>query len=182
MSYTLKILKDHPLSFWKLDETFGDTAIDYSGCGNNGVYTGICPNDILPITTGTAQSFKVTDTEYITYNIINDYTGSVYDDHFGTKYSSDADFTIEAWFYPKIISTNLTPIVADMTNSVGLFYQNGNITFKLDSEELSYTLPDLDRAFHIVGVYSIDSVQLYINGYLAINKSLSSVISNLLFV
>ena len=108
----------------------GTTAYDYSGCNNYGIYSGAPTPNILPIVPGNSMATKITNLEYVTYNIVNDYTGTSYDDHFGTKYSSDADFTIEAWFYPKIISTNLTPIVADMTNSVGLFYQNGNIDRK----------------------------------------------------
>ena len=151
----------------------GTTAYDYSGCNNYGIYSGAPTPNILPIVPGNSMATKITNLEYVTYNIVNDYTGSLYDDHFGTKYSSDADFTIEAWFYPKIVSTDLTPIVADATNNIGLFYENGNVTFKIDSQELTYTLPDLDRVFHIAGVYLVNSAQIYVNGQLATSLSLT---------
>jgi hypothetical protein len=39
-SYVSTILQDNPIGFWQLNETSGTTAIDSSGHGNNGTYTG----------------------------------------------------------------------------------------------------------------------------------------------
>lgn len=92
----------------------------------------------------------------------------------GKKYYSDNDFTIEFWFYPQISSSSKTALVADHTAEVGVFYQNGNVVFDLDSETLEYTLPYNDRVFHIAAVYSVTSASIYINGNLAITKTLEN--------
>jgi hypothetical protein len=53
MSYQLKVIKDHPIGFWMLNETSGNsTALDYSGCNNNGSYTGSPATNILPLVPG----------------------------------------------------------------------------------------------------------------------------------
>ena len=53
---------------------------------------------------------KITNNLFVTYNLEYDYSGNLYTDHFGTKYSSATNFTLECWFYPKIVSSNLIPI------------------------------------------------------------------------
>lgn len=152
---------------------YGDIAYDHSGLNNNGNYIGDPVSNILPIVVGNSRASKVTSTNHITYTINHDYFGREYEDHFGTKYSSDADFTLECWIYPKFTTSTITPILADITNNVGLFYDNGNITFKLNSQSITYTLVDIDRVFHVVAVYAVNFAYLYINGYLVASLSLS---------
>ena len=91
---------------------------------------------------------------------------------FGKKYYSDNDFTIEFWFYPQIVSTSEIPLVGDSTEDIGVFYQKGNIVFKLDSESLEYTLSSTNKVFHIACVYSVTSASIYINGALVQYKVL----------
>ena len=91
---------------------------------------------------------------------------------FGKKYYSDNDFTIEFWFYPQIVSTSEIPLVGDPTEDIGVFYQKGNIVFKLDSESLEYTLSSTNKVFHIACVYSVTSASIYINGALVQYKVL----------
>lgn len=151
----------------------GTTAYDYSGCNNHGIYSGAPETGILPVVVGNSMATKITNTEYVTFNIVNDYTAKYYGDSFGTKYSSDADFTLECWVYPKISSANEVPLFADATNNIGLFYDNGNITFKLDTKSLTYTIPYLNKVSHIVGVYGVNSASIYIDGKLMTTMSMS---------
>ena len=92
----------------------------------------------------------------------------------GKKYYSDNGFTIEFWFYPQIISTDEIPLVGDSAEDVGVFYQKGNVIFKLDTQSLEYTLPLTNKAFYIVCVYSVNSASIYVDGQLVKYKSLSN--------
>ena len=91
----------------------------------------------------------------------------------GKKYYSDNDFTIEFWFYPQIVSTDEIPLVGDSTEDVGVFYQKGNIIFKLDTESVEYTLPSTNKVFYVAAVYSVTSASIFINGQMVKTKSLT---------
>lgn len=152
----------------------GTTAFDYSGCSNHGTYSGAPETRILPLVPGNSMATKITNTLFVNYGITNNYYGTPENNIFGNKYSSDSEFSIEFWFYPSIASSSEIPLVADETENVGVFYENGNISFKLDSETLTHTLMDLDKASHIVAVYSINYAYLYVNGLLVSSKSLNN--------
>jgi hypothetical protein len=173
MSYQLRILKDNPVAFWPLDESSGSIAYDMSGSGNNGTYTGSITTDIMPIVAGGISGTKITSSDYISLPITKNYYGTTETHSFGTKYSFDKAFTLEIWFKEDISSTNKNIIFADESNNIGLFWQNGNIIFALDSEEIEYTCLDTGSAKHIVCVYNINSASLYVDGYLVGNISLS---------
>lgn len=172
MSYQLKVIKDSPIGFWHLDETSGTSAIDYSGCQNNGLYVGSLSQNILPLISGGSIGTKITDTNYINLNVNKNYYGVESGGGMAKSGSSDNDFSIEVWIYPKISSSSRTTIFADAINEIGLFYENGSIVFKLQDEELYYTLNYLDKSIHIIGVYSTSSMTLYIDGYPVASKTL----------
>ena len=151
----------------------GSIAYDYSGCNNIGTYSGAPETNILPIVPGNSMATKITDSIFITYSIEYDYAGKQYGDHFATKYSSDADFTLECWIYPKIISGTETTIFGDSTNNIGLFYDQGNIVFKLDTQTLTHTLSNIDEVIHVVAVYAVTAAYIYINGEIVGSLSLS---------
>jgi hypothetical protein len=167
------LLDGNPISYPSYANMSGTTAFDYSGAGNNGQYNGAPETQILPIVLGNSMATKVTNLEQINFTIENDYTGNMSAANFATAYSSDNDFTLETWIYPHITTSSEFPIFGDTTNFIGLFYKNGNIVFKLDSEEISWTAPYLDRVMHIVGVYKNDSAYLYVDGNLQYNLSLT---------
>lgn len=204
MSYYYKILKDHPIVYYPISETYnnlvnsyqdvldtyntyqefeddftsyGDiapnTIFDHSGCGNNGIYEGNLNDVFLPLTSGGSHAAKITNKNYMTVPTIYDYYGSTASGGLGNKYTSDNDFTIESWIYTDIPTINLTTIFADPVNNVGLFWQRGNIIFKLDSEELNYTIPYFKKALHIVAVYSIFQMIIYVDGQAVASKNLS---------
>jgi len=173
MSYKSTILYDYPIAYYPLDELSGTTALDYSGCENDGSYTGSIELNLLPLVVGCNRATKITSTSSLSYPISNDYTAVSTTSKFGTSESSDNDFSIEFWFYPSFSTSNETPLVGDSTNNVGVFYQKGNIIFQLDTEILEYTLPSLNKSFHIVATYSVNSAAIYVDGSLVTLRDLS---------
>jgi len=153
---------------------YGDIAYDHSGCENDGNYIGDPAPDLVPLVAGNSRATNVTNSNSIIYNINNDYTASATTSQFGTAESSDNDFTIELWFYPSFTTTEETPIVADPTNEIGVFYEKGNITFKVGSEQVSYTLPFINKAFYIACTYNPNYISLYVDGEVVAEKILSN--------
>jgi len=175
MTYQLKVIKDYPIGFWPLDETSGTTAIDISGCGNNGTYVGSPARNMLPIIPGGVSGTRITNTAYITVPTSKDFYGSSVSNGLANKYSSDNDFTLELWVSPYILSSSATTLFADSTNNIGLYWENGDVIFKVsDSEQVRWAVPYSEKAFHLVGVYSVKYISLYIDGYLVATKSIDS--------
>jgi hypothetical protein len=173
MSYQLKVIKDYPIAFLPLDESSGTTASDISGCGNAGTYSGGISTGLIPLVSGGANGSLITNTKYITLPVTKDYYGSTADGGFADINSSDNAFSLEVWVYPKITTTGLTTLFADSTAGVGIFYEKGNIVFKLEAERLDYTLPNISQSHHIVATYSITEMSLYVDGKFATSKSLT---------
>jgi hypothetical protein len=173
MSYQLKVIKDYPIGFWPLDESSGTTASDISGCGNNATYVGSPAANILPLVSGGISGTKITNTSSITLPIVKNYYGISTTAGMGTKYSSDNDFTVECWIYPSIASSTATPIMSDNSNNIGIYWENGDIVFKVSAtDSIRYPVTYSKRVLHIVGVYSVYSISLYVDGRLVANKSL----------
>ena len=161
-------------SYYNSSSVYTSAAADYSGCGNNGSYNGEFPlNDyLLPLVSGGGYGTNITSTGSIQLPLLYDYNGIavrdsngiVITDSLATKYTSDNDFSLEVWIYPRFTTTSSTPLFADNTNSIGLYWENGNIAFKAGTQRVDYTLPFTDKAIHIVGTYSSRGLSLYING------------------
>jgi hypothetical protein len=166
------ILDDPAISSYA--NIFGDIVYDHSGCENDSFYAGDPETDIVPIVVGNSRATKITSANSIEYVITKDYTATETTSQFATLSSSDNDFTIEAWVYPKFTTTNITPIFGDLSSNVGLFYDKGNILFKMDTEEIFCTVPYLNKVMHIVCTYSVSSASIYINGVLQKTTSLST--------
>ena len=175
MSYQLKVIKDYPIGFWPLDESSGSVAADLSGCGNNGTYVGSPATNMLPLIPGGVSGTKITNTAYITLPTSKDFYGSSVSNGLANKYSSDNDFTLEVWISPSIQSSSETNIFADISNDIGLYWENGDIVFKVsDEEQIRWALTYSKKASHIVGIYSVNSISLYIDGTEVATKSLDS--------
>jgi hypothetical protein len=173
MSYQLKVIKDYPIGFWPLDESSGTTASDISGCGNNATYVGSPSANMLPIIPGGGSGTKITNTAYITVPTSKDFYGSTVSNGLANKYSSDNDFTLELWVSPSIQSTNVTTLFADTTDGIGLYWEKGDVVFKVtDTEQIRWAVTYSKKAMHIVGVYSVSSISLYIDGTQVAVKSL----------
>ena len=175
MSYQLKVIKDYPIGFWPLDESSGSTATDISGCGNNATYVGSPNSNMLPLIPGGVSGTKITNTAYITVPTSKDFYGSSVSNGLGNKYSSDNDFTVELWVSPSIQSTNLTTLFADTTDNIGLYWEKGDIVFKVsNTEQIRWALSYSKKAVHLAGVYSVDSIKLFIDGKQVAVKSIDS--------
>jgi len=173
MSYQLKIIKDYPIAFLPLDESSGTTAADISGCGNNGTYVGSPAANMLPIIPGGGSGTKITNAAYITVPTSKDFYGSTVSNGLGNKYSSDNDFTLELWVSPSIQTSTLTTLFADTTDNIGLYWEKGDIVFKVtDTEQIRWAVSYSKKAMHIVGVYLVDSIKLFIDGRQVAIKSI----------
>ena len=175
MSYELKVIKDSPIGFWALDESSGSIAYDKSGCENNGTYVGSPAANMLPIIPGGVSGTKITDTAYVTFPVTKDYYGSTVGAGLANKYTSDNDFTLEVWFNQSIESTNETPLLADITNNIGLYWHKGDIVFKVSAtEQIRYCVPYSKKAIHIVGIYSVYGISLFVDSAAVASKSLTN--------
>ena len=174
MSYSLKVFKDYPIGYWSLDETSGTSAVDSSGCGNNGTYTGGITNGLIPLIPGGLQGSLITSTKSISFPIVNDYYGSTTSGGIADSNSLDSDCTFEIWLYPKFTTNNETPIFADSTNDIGIFYQSGDIIFKFGDYLNRYTLPYISKSHYIVAVYSVNYLLLYVDGVLVNTVAITS--------
>ena len=202
MSYQLKVIQDYPIGFWPLDEiyqqyysvgsyndsnsSYNEAALynsplvyanDYSGCNNSAVYIGDFADNVytLPLVSGGLYGTKITNVGNINLPITKDYYGSTLSDSLGTKYSYDNDFSLELWVYPKISTSNVTPLMADESNNIGLFWDNGDIVFKVSStEEVRHSLTYSKKVIHIIGVYSVGSITLFIDGLAVASKPLTN--------
>jgi hypothetical protein len=147
---------------------------DSSPCNNDGGYSGVLDSSRLPLIPGESFAMKIDIDNNIVVFADLDYNQSTAAGGFGTASTSDNDFTLEFWFYPSFTTTNKTPLMGDLTENVGLFYDKGNVTFAVDSEEITYTLPYLKKAYHVVATYSQDSISLYLDKNLVISKALTN--------
>lgn len=176
MSYKNVILSDYPIAYYPLDDfSASASALDYSGCENDGLYTGTFTTSILPLVVGNSAAAKVTTTTYLEYTLDKDYTAISTTSQLATSTSYDNDFTLEAWVYPKFTTSNETVILADTAENIGLFYDKGNITFKINAEILSHTIYNIDKVHYIVATYSPTLMCIYIDGEIVSTKTISSV-------
>jgi hypothetical protein len=175
MSYYLNVIKDSPIGFWKLDETSGTLASDSSGCGNNGTYSGSPIRNILPLIPGGVCGTKITSTSSITLPIANNYYGATTTPGMATKYSSDNDFTIEAWISIDILNSVVSNrLFADTNSGTGLYWENGDIVFRAEFDEVRHSVTYSKKALYVVAVYSPKSISLYVDGVLAASTGLNS--------
>lgn len=155
-------------------DSSGSTTPDVSGSNNNGVYIGLVYEDNIPLLSGFSQSRKIKGSSSIFYPTLNDHSQPQASVGFGTSNASDNDFTLECWAYVDTSSTLDIPLIGDSSSDVGLFYSNGNIVFKLNSQEITWTIPYTDKALHIVATYTPTNAYLYIDGKMEVQKDLSN--------
>lgn len=176
MSYYLSVIKDSPIGLWKLDESSGSIAYDISGCDNHGSYVGQIVKSGMPIVSGGDHSNKISAENYLQFQLSKDFSSTLGTGGFATEDTYDNDFTLEVWVHPKNV-TSLTPLLAD-SSGIGLYWDKGNAVFKLENERIDYSVPNPNRVIHIVGVYSVSSMSLYVDGMLVASKSISMKFTN----
>lgn len=147
---------------------------DSSPCNNDGGYSGTLDSSKLPLIPGESFAIKIDSDNNIVVFVEYDYNQSIAAGGLGTASTSDNDFTLETWFYPSFTTSNKTPIMGDLSENVGLFYQKGNIIFAVDTEEVSYTIPYLNKSYHVVAIYNQNSMSLYLDKELVASKELTN--------
>jgi hypothetical protein len=178
MSYTYAVLKDNPLGFWKLDEDEGDIAYDLSPCGNNGIHpNGAVSYPRFPLVVESFQPFLINPNGIIMLPFSKGYTGEDAKFTIADKYSSDSEFSIEFWLYPKTINnpTNIFYANLNLPNDnpvVGISYKNSAIYFNINEISIGSHLDHYGEVIHVVAVYGGNTISLYLNGILKSIKNL----------
>jgi hypothetical protein len=183
MSYKNAVLNDHPNSFYLLDEVRSGTVgsysgiisqfatyqdlkdsgitysalsglpiIDYSGNINNGYAISTSSKELMPLVPGSIRGTQVLEQTRVAFSPKG----------IATKYFNDNSFSIEVWAVLPSYDVDAT-IVADVDLGIGIFYENGNIVFKVGDIQTSYTVSN-SRSKYIVALFENRSISLYIDG------------------
>jgi len=193
MSYKNRVLNDFPNSFYLLDEVesglledytellsqfatyqelkdsglvysqlTGIPVYDYSGSLNNGSASSASLKQIMPLVSSGIRGTEINSLTEISYE----------PQGIATKYYKDNSFSIEAWCALPANNISAT-IVGDTAINTGIFYENGNIVFKVGTNKVEHTVSN-SQAIHVVGIFQSNTLSLYIDGYLVDTTSLSS--------
>jgi hypothetical protein len=148
-----------------MDDT-GSSASDLSSFNLDGTFTGTRITDLVPITTGCLTATSISSSSYATYPEITDIGTS------GNDYNA---FSIEFWFKPNDLgSTTIMPIVADSVEGIGVFWDKTSLVFDVSHTNIRYHVPNPNKVIHVVAVYSINSIQLYVDGLIVSTVQTSS--------
>lgn len=186
MSYKYTVLQDKPTSFYLLDEvrsgsvgsytsltstfaTYADLrdrgvsysalsglpVYDYSGNAYDGYAINASSSELMPLIAGGVRGTKVLSDTLVNFNVPG----------IANSFYGDNSFSIEAWVVLPEYSASEVSIVADATNSIGLFYKNGNLIFKVGLNSAEYKVSNTE-SIYVVGQFSTNKISLYINGSL----------------
>lgn len=150
-TYSSLIVNDNPISYWRLGESSGLTAVDAIGT-NNGVYTngptlgvqGLIGNDI-----DTAVNFDSASPSLQYVNVNNALAGTV------------TDYSIEAWINLASISTGWQTIAYRV--GIALYIKNGLIDFYYAGSHFGNTTLTANTIYHIVLVVSGSTATFYLD-------------------
>jgi hypothetical protein len=109
----------------------------------------------MPLVTGSVRGTEVLSSTIITYNPKG----------IATKYYKDNSFSIEAWCALPGYNVSTT-VVGDTATNTGIFYQNGNIIFRVGANQVQATVSN-SEVVYVVGIFQSNILSLYINGFIA---------------
>ena len=155
---TYQALKDNGVSYSALS---GLPIYDYSGNAYDGYAINASDSELMPLIAGGIRGTKVLSDTTIKFNVPG----------IASSYYSDNSFCIEAWIMLPEYSTSEISLVADPTNSIGLFYKNGNLIFKIGTNLAQYKVSN-SESIYVVAQFSTNKMSLYVNGVLANSTSL----------
>jgi len=175
-AYVGTVLADHPVAYYRLDETSGSVAHDYAG-GHDGAYydaildqPGFVPSQIDP---DPAAGFS---------GATGSYVGNIAADN-SVSFAGTTNFTIEAWTKGVANQINGAAIVAKGAGDVGNVYPQEQFALRVNVADYSFlvrspaqstangyeavgtTGPD-GSWHHLVGVWDGSAVNLYVDGAL----------------
>ena len=147
---TYQDLKDHGVSYSAIS---GLPIYDYSGNLNDGYALNASSAELMPLVAGTVRGTEILSNTVIHLKIPG----------IATKYYSDNSFDIELWTKLPDNSSSEIMLLGDSSNNIGLFYHNNNVIFKIGSNEIQYRYTN-KQAIHIVGQFSTNQMNLFIDG------------------
>lgn len=168
MSAIDAILRSRPLTTFKFN-TSTSVPEDITGRGKTATRTGTAAQAQRITTAASAsQKFWKNDT-YLTTAWPGVFVN-------GAEYQQ---FTLAAWFMPAL-STGNQAIMAHYSTNItdGLYYDGSSIIFEVDftggtSAIASWKTPDFKERWYVAGVYTGNSVKLFINGELVSETELT---------
>jgi hypothetical protein len=194
MSYKHSILADNPISFYLLDEVPSSTflsytqilneyatyqelldsfatynqlsglpIIDYSGNGHDGTALSASTKEVIPLVSTSIRGTEVLADTQINLRFHN----------IANKYYPKDSFTLEVWAKPNSLRQEYLNILGDPQNSIGIFYQNGDIVFRIYDHEVRSKI-SYNKAHYIVAIYTKTSMSLYVDSVFAASLSLSN--------
>lgn len=173
--YRESVLKDSPVSYWRLGEASGTTAADEKNvaAGSYVGGVGLAQTGALQSDTNTAASFDGSDDQV---NIPH------------TSALSLTRFTVEAWVFPQSVKGDWQPLIVKENSGGGA--RNYGLFIIPNSTGLHYSFQDSDCATwrsynsnygmtlnqwnHLAMSYDGTSFKLYLNGSLDSTQSVSS--------
>ena len=185
MSYKYTVLKDNPVAFFLLDEVRSGEAgvysnlttlyptyqalkdngvsyaavsglpiIDYTGNSMEGYAINTSAMEVLPIIGAGVRGTEINEDAQISLKALG----------LGMNRNPDGPFAFEIWFSPAKDDNSEYLIMGDAENSIGLFYKNENIIFKCSPTQMVWHKITKNKAMHVVGMFSKDTISLYVDG------------------
>jgi len=163
-AYVDEVLADNPAGFWRLDETSGSTAVDLSGNGNDGTYTGTTPES--PLTPSSSGSRR--------FDGVDDYMGTPWFNELG-----GSEYTMEAWVDLDLDATGRPVLISHrQTDEIGFHGALIRIRVDLDPptfnprhatsatniNNLTWASTDARDLHHVVVTWDGSVRRLYVDG------------------
>ena len=163
-TYSATVLADHPVAFWRMDETTGTTMADATGNANNGHYAGIYTLG-QPGAVGGGTAAVAFDGQSGAASVLSSSSLQV------------NTVTIEAWInkrsdteYGVYVAKNFEPGGGAGSGWFQLLnsHHNGKVEFRVTSDGwpsvVSNTTLALNTWYYVVATYDGSTAKLYVNG------------------
>lgn len=181
MAYRESIISESPISFWPLDDDASLGVIrEATGKGIDGTYAGSVFDKAIPLVANGLYGTRLLDTTAkLDFPLPGaKWNGSSWEDaHIWSKGKENQAFTLE--FYFKVNNSDTTidsPVVLfgkTSPSAYGVYLLGNKIYFKPDpllDYKVAYQVPDWDRRYHVVAIYTSSEIKMIINGMEIVSK------------
>ena len=180
-----QIVMDHPVAYYRMNETAGTAMYDVSGVGNTGTYVGTPTSAVNPVILGQTSPLASAGTDSGSTSALLDGAAgyATFPNSTGPNFGAPIvqQISLEAWVYPTNVTGNFAIINnAKSTapqNGTDLIIQNGKFLFWVEDTAAGYlqatttTVFTINNWYHVVATYNgvpgaSASVAIYVNGAL----------------